>query len=97
MTLVKDEASDEVAKVLADSWIENQRAQVVSVSSDQCSRELYVRLKEVLLNLQFLTLDPVHLPINYDRAHFNKKTAGSKVLRVIMAKFNKVSPAFAAH
>ena len=51
MTLVKDDASDQVAKVLADSWVENQRAQVVSVSSDQCSCELYVRLKEVLPNL----------------------------------------------
>ena len=70
------------------------RGQIVSVSSDTCSAELYDQLRAIFHSLQFLSLDPVHLPINYEYAHFRKKTIGSRTLRVLMAKFTKVNPAF---
>ena len=39
--------------------------------------------------MQILSLDPVHLAMTYEHCHFNKRTPGSRVLRLIMAKFAK--------
>ncbi|MCP4193639.1 MAG: hypothetical protein GY768_23755, partial [Planctomycetaceae bacterium] len=62
----------------------------LTAASDQPSEALFYGLREVLLNLQILSLDPVHLPITYETAHFRKKTDGSRDLRRLMAKFNKL-------
>ncbi|CAK0866236.1 unnamed protein product [Prorocentrum cordatum] len=55
-----------------------------------CLTRKHLHLKEVLPNLKFLSLDPVHLPIAYEYAHGNKRSPGSRVLRLIMAKLTKV-------
>ena len=96
MHVVKDEASLEVSSTLSGTLSCEQRAQVLSVASDICSRALVDELKVVLPQVRFLVLDPVHLPINYEHSHFRKHTPGSKLLRVIMAKFTKVSEQYQA-
>ena len=42
----------------------------------------------MLPNLRAVALHPVHLAINYEHAHFNKRTAGSRDLRKLLRKFN---------
>ena len=35
-------------------------------------------------------LDPVHVPINYNQAHYRKMHNGERLLRMLMNKFNKI-------
>ena len=91
MDLVKDEASPEIAAALGSELPQHYRAQTLSVSTDQPTERLFTSLKTVLVNFRFLALDPVHLAIVYEQSHGNKKTAGSRALRIIMAKFSKAS------
>ena len=89
--LTRGESSDEIAGAIAGRWPEACRSQTVSVASDQPSSALYRALRSSCFsNLTYLSLDPVHLPITYEETHWRKKTVGSRLLRIIMAKFTKV-------
>ena len=57
------------------------------MASDAPSAELFQTLKEVLPNLQGLSLDAMHIVTVYDQNMNNRRTAGSKRLAVIMNKF----------
>jgi len=65
-------------------------AQVRFAFSDDPSTALFQGLKRVCPSLEYLALDPTHLAIVYEYATWRKRTAGSRLLRVIMAKFSKV-------
>ncbi len=89
MPLIRDESQPEITKAIEASWTPDQRAQVLTAASDQPSEALFHGLRGVLPNLRILSLDPVHLAITYETAHFRKKTDGSRDLRRLLAKFNK--------
>jgi len=91
--LVKDETGPVIAALLEGQWGDVHRRHIISVCTDAPSRSLYHELKSVAPNLEYLALDPVHLPIVYEHAFYKKKTEGSKVLRALMHKFNKVTSA----
>ena len=96
--LTKDEGSDEIAGALAARWSAACRSQTASVASDQPSSALFRALRgSCFPNLLFLGLDPVHLPITYEETHWRKKTVGSRLLRILMAKFTKVDCTLPAH
>ena len=89
--LTRDEAAEEIVGAIATRWSAACRSQTVSVASDQPSSMLFRALKDSCFpNLKYLGLDPVHLPITYEETHWRKKTVGSRLLRIIMAKFTKV-------
>ncbi|CAK0832929.1 unnamed protein product [Prorocentrum cordatum] len=90
-------ASIRILRRVKGLWSEARRSQTVSVASDQPSSVLYRALRSSCFsNLVYLSLDPVHLPIAYEETHWRKKTVGSKLLRIIVAKFTKVSSALLA-
>ena len=91
MHLVPDEGGPAIAESLRQAFSEVWSASVQSVASDQPTARLYLHLKQVFTNIKYLSLDPVHLPIVYEYAHFRKRSPGSRILRVIMAKFTKVA------
>ena len=43
------------------------------------------------MNRIAICLDPVHLVIAFNNAHYKKTSNGEKVLRIIMNKFNKTN------
>ncbi|CAK0792945.1 unnamed protein product, partial [Prorocentrum cordatum] len=57
-----------------------------SIATDDPSGELYGQLLEICKNLTWLSLDPVHLAIVYNSAHWPGQTA----LRTVLNKFNKI-------
>eukprot|EP00959_Pyramimonas_sp_CCMP1952_P408946 8570184-Pyramimonas_sp.AAC.1 len=89
MYLVRNEASPVIRDTLQSMWPQYCCDQVTSVASDQCSGTLFEHLREVFPNLDYLSLDPVHLPIAYEYANGNKRSPGSRVLRLMMAKLTK--------
>ncbi|CAK0844681.1 unnamed protein product [Prorocentrum cordatum] len=96
--LAKDEGADELAGALAARWSAACRSQTVSIASDQPSRALFRAMRcSCFPNLFILSLDPVHLPITYEETHWRKKTVGSRLLRILMAKFTKVDCTLPAH
>lgn len=76
--LVRDEASDSVARPFVDTWDKRFRDQVTSVASDQPSGSLFAALQTAFPNLALLSLDPVHLAMVYEQCHYRKSTAGSR-------------------
>jgi hypothetical protein len=62
--------------------------EVLHPACDDPSGKLYAALREELSNLKCLSLDPPHLPIVYESARWEKKSAGSLCLRRIMKKFS---------
>ena len=54
------------------------------------SRKLCSELQDVCPSLKGLTLDPVHLAIKYEYASANKRTAGSKTLRLALQRMTRV-------
>ncbi|CAK0806321.1 unnamed protein product [Prorocentrum cordatum] len=96
--LTKDEGADEIAGALAARWSAARRSQTVSVACHQPSSALFQALRgSAFPNLFILSLDPVHLPITYEETHWREKTVGSRLLRILMAKFTKVDCALPAH
>ena len=79
------------SRILVDSlksrFTYSQRVQVLHVASDAPSAEMFQTLKEVLPNLQSLSLDAMHIVVVYDQSMNSRPTAGSKWLAVIMNKF----------
>ena len=90
MSPVPSEESDVIAAVLAASLSPEARAQVQYVATDAPSRKLCSELQDVCPSLKGLTLDPVHLAIKYEYASANKRTAGSKTLRLALQRMTRV-------
>ncbi|CAE7582461.1 unnamed protein product [Symbiodinium sp. CCMP2592] len=86
---IRSEKSSILADALRSSFTNTQRAQVLHVASDAPSAEMFQTLKEVLPNLQSLSLDAMHIVMVYDQNMNNRRTAGSRWLAVIMNKFRK--------
>jgi hypothetical protein len=59
---------------------------VIHVATDDPSVTLVRGLKGQCPNLKILSLDPMHIVFVYEQTHWRKRTAGSKLLRLIMAK-----------
>ena len=90
---LRSEKSEFVADALRESFSESQLAMVEYVSSDMPSSKFFQELKEICPNLRAMSLDPIHLAIVYEYAHWGKKTKGSKLLRKVLAKINAVDTA----
>lgn len=90
LELIRSEESEVLAACLAHQIKDEHRAQTVSVATDQPSRNMCLAMRSVFCNLRFLFLDPVHLVIVYNQAHWRKWTQGESLLRVMMNKFNKL-------
>ena len=61
--LVHGEASEKVASTLASIWSMDFRGKVVTASTGQPSRCLFLNLSRVLHAFEILALDPVHLTL----------------------------------
>ncbi|CAK0905471.1 unnamed protein product [Prorocentrum cordatum] len=88
---VASEAASVVKAALRNHLPERALQQCVSVASDDPSATLFAELKQIMPQLKFLCLDPVHLAIVYNQAHWREHSPGQAVLRIILNKFNKVS------
>jgi len=69
-----------------------QRQTVRFLFTDDPSEKLYAGLKDVLPNLEVVACDTTHLAMTYEYATWRKRTEGSRLLRRIMAKFNRHDP-----
>ena len=92
MFLVGSEAASTIREVLHMRLPERALRQCKSLSSDDPSRALYSELRTIMPNLEYLSLDPVHLAIVYNNAFWKKSSDGQVWLRRILNKFNKILP-----
>ena len=88
--LVRNEGSEEIVRALSSKMTQMHMQQVRAVSLDECNAKLFQALLQILPNLEYMMLDTVHPAIVYEHCFYKKKTPGSKLLRVIMHKFNKL-------
>ena len=86
----RGENTEDIVDLLARELSESDRAQVRNVFSDMPSKQFFLALKVIFMNLESLSLDPVHLAIIYEVSNFRKSTPGSRFLRKILCKLNKV-------
>ena len=84
------EDADCISEALATSLDTEALQQVLYIATDSPSSKLFFTLKKCLVNLRALSLDPVHLAIVYEYAHWHRRTSGSKVLRQLLNKVNIV-------
>jgi len=89
MRAVRSEASSDIAEALTAGIPMKYRNQVLHYKCDNPTSELFSQLQKVFPKLQSMSLDCIHLPIVYESAMWKKRSAGSIVLRQIMAKFHK--------
>ena len=83
------EAGEVVVDSLSNEVPKECLQQVLTLAADFPSEKLRTDLlKNGCENLQFVSCDPVHLCINYEKSHGGKKREGSKFLHKIMNKFN---------
>ena len=87
MTPVPDEESAVLAEALKAAFPESGRAQVRVVNADDPSPRLLSALENIFPNLEFLCLDPTHLPMTFEYGSSRRRTAASRVLRSMMRKF----------
>ena len=92
MVPIAEETAELVAAAIANLLSYRARVTVKHVACDNPSAKLFDALTTIFPNLQTMALDAVHLPIVYEYATWRKRTAGSRYLRRIMAKFTKVDP-----
>ena len=88
--LVRGENTEDIVDRLARELSESDRAQVRNIFSDMPSKKFFLALKVIFINLESLSLDPVHLTIIYEVSNFRKSTPGSRFLRKIRCKLKKV-------
>ena len=93
MVPVPGEDAPNVCKALSDELSYTALSQVRFIATDCPSSKLFRELKGICPNLCCLSLDPVHLAIVYEYAHWKKRTPGSKVLRRLLNKVNNIDPA----
>lgn len=85
--MLRDESAECIAQSFSTNWTGDQLSAVISVSSDQPSGLLYRELLRIMPNLRFVTLDPMHVTFAYEQTQGGRRTAGSRLLRCMQAKF----------
>ena len=96
LPLVRDEGPEDIATALRHMWPPEYLQSIVSVNTDAPSKELWRSLSAIMPALLVISLDPVHLAINYETAFSRNRTKGSADLRFIMNKLNKFSEVYSA-
>ena len=72
-------------------WYPNDAMrQVRYVCSDTPSQTLHDELASVCPNMEAVCLDPAHIVIVYNNAHWKKRSDGQNLLRRLQAKWNRV-------
>ena len=66
--MLHSERSDGISSIILETLTEEQRKQVIHVCTDNPSPELFQRLKAVLPNLKWLSLDPMHICYKFNRS-----------------------------
>lgn len=93
MPISSNEKADEMASVMKSMLPTNVLRQIRTIASDNPSHKLFRALTQRAhcTSLQFLTGDPTHLCFKYEAAHGRRRTEGANVLRLMQAKFNRVT------
>ena len=81
------ENSEHVTAALRENFSPLQLHMIEFVATDSPSSKFYNELRGACPRLSAICLDPIHLAIVYEYAQWNKKTAGSKLLRTFLSKF----------
>jgi len=68
------------------------REQIRHIALDDIKANAWSELSSAFTNLEILSLDPTHLVMMYQSAHWRKRTEGSQWLRRAMAKLTKRLP-----
>ena len=68
LSLIREEAADQMAETFARKLSMNQRACVVFIATDAPSRHMWSTYTLVFPNLECLSLDPTHLCMHYETA-----------------------------
>ena len=87
---VRTEKCEDVTDAFERNFSNIALGQIRYVATDQPSPKLHQWLAKRCPNLVCLCLDRIHLAIVYEYAQWNKKTAGSKMLRTLLSKILSV-------
>ena len=79
---ISNEAASNVKALLSSRLPAPALQQIQSVATDEPSWNFFTQLQEICPNLVWLNLDPVHLALVYNSAHWHKRTPGQSVLRL---------------
>ena len=90
MKAIREESAEHGSTCVTRHLASQAREQVKYIFSDEPSHHLWALFQPAFPALQVLCLDPLHLAIVYEYATWRKRTAGSKLLRIIVGKFSKV-------
>jgi hypothetical protein len=83
---IQSEASRNIKDAFSQVLTWSQLAQIEYIATDDPSPLLLAELKSICPRLRGISLDPLHLAINYETAHGNRMTGGSALLRKILRK-----------
>ena len=86
MAPLATEKAEHVVDEFQLSFSEASLAQIEFLATDQPSPKLFSQLRSICASLKCVALDPIHLAIVYEYAHWNKRTAGSRMLRSLLRK-----------
>jgi hypothetical protein len=89
---ITEESAQQYAESLVEELGIDERAQVKTVRTDNPNHKQWKELSKVLPNLKLISEDTVHISMTYEQCYYKTKSEGSKTLRAIMDKFNKVIP-----
>ena len=84
---VHTEGSIGIKEVLVETFTEEQRATVKHICTDNPNPEAFAKLKGVLPNLEYLSLDPMHICFKFNRSQGKNRGPATHVLKRLMGKF----------
>ncbi|CAE7650574.1 unnamed protein product [Symbiodinium sp. CCMP2592] len=96
MVPLATEKAEHVVEQFQLSFSAAALAQVEYLATDQPSPKLFSMLQSICTSLKCVALDPIHLAIVYEYAHWNKRTAGSRMLRSLVRKVLAIDTSKAA-
>ena len=76
------ESSEHLVEALKENFTQSQLLSIMYIATDSPSAKFFKQAKKACPQLQAMTLDPIHLAIVYEYGFWNKKSAGSKTLRL---------------
>ena len=79
---------DDVVKWLAEEMSESELNQIKTWATDAVSAKVEAHLQELCPNLEAFILDYNHLEMKSRSAQWGKQSPGSRVLGMILSKFN---------
>ena len=94
MEPMQEENTSCIVGALTRSLPSTGLAQVRYVFCDDPCAALFQGMQSAMPNLQCMALDPTRLAMVYEYATWRKRTAGSKMLRNVLAKFSKVDTSY---